>query len=493
VIRILLAVLHSFSSAAGIKIILMLGVGLLLGGVVPAQGVWIVTALFLLSLTARGLLKLRSQPQFERDLDEFEASEGWRPLPAEVDRVAAERRDEILKILTWWLALPCLLFGVWAWFEPVIDWYHTFRLPAAVIVGAGVLLLLWPDKAFRFRVRKRTIVRSSLAAAIIAATTVSLHVRHPYLIPGYPDANRVRAERVLFPPNIVAIQHHSGILTDYARDLEAAGQIQKAGDLLQLAARADNTNAELQEKFADFLKRHGRPGEDVAYRKLASDLRSGAALAVSTDEYQLDHPAPLPLLEAASPRTHAIVLVADRETPPELLDILGSVLGRELGVQVYRHPQAVDITGTTRSSGLIVRQVHIEEAWKEVAAQLPPPPWGCHQYLVVTKRDIFAEGANFLYSAPTAFGSAIVSYNRLGNANTPVSDRKLQDTLCKQSLSTVIKSLGVYPSSDPRDVTAYVNGAIQLARKGRRPLPATLTAYQQQVLRWETAVKAGKK
>lgn len=56
-------------------------------------------------------------------------------------------------------------------------------------------------------------------------------------------------------------------------------------------------------------------------------------------------------------------------------------------------------------------------------------------------------------------------------------------------ISTVIKSLIIYPSPDPRDVTAYVNGTFQLSWKGRRPLPATLTAYREQIRRWSHGMK----
>lgn len=328
-----------------------------------------------------------------------------------------------------------------------------------------------------------------MAGVVVMVAAASLYLRHPYLLPGYPDATRIRAARVLAAGNIVTTQHHSGALVAYALELEQAGQIQKAGDLLNLASRCDGTNPEIQETFADFLKRHGRPGEDAMYRKLAADLRSGDALKVSDTAYDFDHSTPLPLFSNDMPAGHAVVLVADRDTPPELLDLLGSVLRTELGVAVYRHPTVVDIKATSRRRGLTSKQVSIEDAWKEASAQLEAQRTGPHQFLVVTACDLFAPGANFLYSSPTSPGNGIVSYARLGSVKSPATDRKLLDSLCKQTISTVIKSLIIYPSPDPRDVTAYVNGSFQLSRKGRRPLPATLTAYREQIRRWSYGMK----
>lgn len=487
--RFILQILHFLSRRTGTDFIFLILVGLLLLGVVDSLWVWGAVVLFLVSLTAEALLRSMEKFSPGSDLETEHGDELWTPLAVELQRREAEQKDARWKVIAWWLALPCLLFGVWAWFEPVVGWYHSLRLPAAVIVGGGVLLLMLPDKAFRHQARKRTALRSSVAALIITASLVGLAVRHPYLIPGFRDANRVRAERLLSPPNIVAIQHHSYALVRYGLELESSGEIQKAGDLLQLAARVDGTNPDAQEAFADFLKRRAPSGQDEIYRKLAADLRSGVALAVSSRGYQLDASEPLPVLGNESTAKHAIVLVADKETPSELLDILGSVLGKELGVAVYRHPQMVDIRGVTRQSGMTSRQVGINEAWQEAAGQLPARKPGCHQYLVVTKRDLFAPGTNFLYSSATVPGSAIVSYHRFGNADRPCEDRGLLDSLCKQALSATIKSLTIYPSPDPRDVTAYVNGAFQLSRKGRRPLPATLVAYREQIARWEAAAR----
>jgi hypothetical protein len=316
---------------------------------------------------------------------------------------------------------------------------------------------------------------------VVMVAAASVCLRHPYILPNYPEATKTRAERVLAAGNIVTIQPHAGALVDYARELEHSAQIQKAGELLHLASRCDGTNPDIQETYADFLQRHGRPGDDQAPRKLAADLRSGVALKVSGAPYDFGTVTPLPLFATHTAPGHAVVLVADRETPTALLDAVGSVLRTELGVPVFRHPVSVDIETTTRRRGLTSRQVSIGEAWKEVTSQLDTQWTGPHQYLVVTARDLFAPGANFLYGSTTAPGHGIISYARLGNTAKSATNRALLDSLCKQALSTVLKSVIIYPSPDPRDVTAYVNGAFQLARKGRRPLPATLDSYREQI------------
>lgn len=500
----------TFVQAFKLRLFGLVLAGLILAGVAPGAFVWAVAALFLVHLTTLQLLKFRAwsnhlppteeiratarpgpdQPtDGETDEDPDETRDDPEPAPFQYDasQSAAERRDAVLKVFAWWIALPALLFGAWAWTEPVLGWYHTLQWPAAAIAGIGIILLGWPDRAFREQPAKRTAIRSAIAVAVAMVSAASLCLRHPYILPNYPDATKIRAERVLAAANIVTIQHHAGALVDYARELEQSAQIQKAGELLHLASRCDGTNPDIQEAFADFLLRHGRPGDDQAPRKLAANLRSGAALKVSGAPYDFGTTSPLPLFARQTAPGHAVVLVADRETPTALLDAVGSVLRTELGVPVFRHPRIVDIQTTTRRRGLTSQQVSVEEAWKEVTPQLDTQRTGPHQYLVVTARDLFAPGANFLYGSTTAPGQGIVSYARLGNPATSATNPALLDSLCKQALSTVLKSVIIYPSPDPRDVTAYVNGAFQLARKGRRPLPATLDAYHAQIRNWTEA------
>lgn len=486
--RILLTLLSTVISAVGIRVLGGVIVGLLLSGIARESLVWAAAVLFLAQVTfveAWKLWEINRPPQLTGEVDEDNLSGFESPVPLpDPSRIAAERRDAVLKILTWWIALPALLFAVWAWSEPVVDWYHPLHLPTAMVMAAGILLLGWPDRIVRWTPQKRTWVRSAIAGGLVVVSATSLALRHPYLVPGYPEANRIRAERVLAAGNIVTFQRHAGALIPYALELEQAGQIQNAGDLLNLASRCDGTNPKIQEEFADFLQRHGQPLESTIYRQLAADLRSGDATKVSSEGYDFDHATPLPVFAVDIPTNHAVVLVADRNTPPALLDLVGAVLRKELGVAVYRHPLVVNIEAITRKSGLTSDQVSIDDAWNQTIAQLGERRTGPHQLLVVTGRDLFAPGANFLYGSPTTPGNGIVSYARFGRFKDPTADRSLLDALCKQALSTVIKSLTVYPSPDPRDVTAYVNGFFQLSKKGRRPLPATLTAYHEQVRKW---------
>lgn len=486
--RLFLTILLTAVSVVGTRVLGGVLVGLLLTGVAPASFVWAAAVLFLAQVTFVEVLKLwdfNKPPQITEEVDEADLSGFEPPVPLpDPSRIAAERRDAVLKIFTWWIALPALLFAVWAWSEPVVGWYHALHLPTAIVMAAGIFLLSWPDRIVRWTPQKRTWVRSAIAGGLVVVSATSLSLRHPYLVPGYPEANRIRAERVLAAGNIVTFQRHAGALIPYALELEQAGQIQNAGDLLNLASRCDGTNPEIQEEFADFLERHGQPLESTVYRQLAADLRTGDAMKVSSEGYDFDHATPLPVFAVNIPTNHAVVLVADRNTPPALLDLVGAVLRKELGVKVYRHPKVIDIETTTRKRGLTSDQVSIDDAWKEATAQLGGKPTGPHQLLVITSRDLFAPGVNFLYGSPTSPGSGIVSYARFGRLKDPTADRTLLDALCKQAISTVIKSLTIYPSPDPRDVTAYVNGFFQLSKKGRRPLPATLTAYREQIRKW---------
>lgn len=136
--RSLLVFLLTAAGAVGIKLLGPLLVGLLL------FGVWAAMVLFLVHLTAVEVSKLqafknRLREAFgpeEADDQELEDFAPALPLP-DLSWIAAERRDAVLKIFSWWLALPALLFAVWAWSEPVVGWYHTLHLPTAIVMRWG--------------------------------------------------------------------------------------------------------------------------------------------------------------------------------------------------------------------------------------------------------------------------------------------------------------------------------------------------------------------
>ena len=59
-----------------------------------------------------------------------------------------------------------------------------------------------------------------------------------------------------------------------------------------------------------------------------------------------------------------------------------------------------------------------------------------------------------------------------------VGDRALLcHRIAKQSLSAIIKSFGLQPSTDRRCVTSYPASIGELDAKGNRPLPATREAF----------------
>ena len=488
--KIIVFLLH-LAGGTGLKILISIFVGLALWGGSIGPFIWLPVLLILGGITAEGILRLRARPVWPGECSiESEFRDGSKLAPFElIYPTEEENRDTILKVLGWWLALPSLIFAAWAWSEPVVDWYSTLRVPAIAFVGIGMVALALPDLWKSTTLPVRTVVRFGIALSFLIFAAGSVYLRHPYLISGYPNAHRLKAERILSTGNIVAIQRHAGVLAECAADFETGGEIDKARTLLNLAARADNTNSEILLQFADFLQRHGKPGEDTAYREIAARADS----PIISDEFSSPYDfSATKVLKSFFPNTstrHRLVLIADRNVPVELLDKIGSVIADELEVEVLRLNQPIGIHGETRRSGILSSQISIEEAWKEVASQLPRGLRPPDQLLVITSRDLFAPGANYLYGSPAILGGGIVSYARLGNAKEPASDEKLLDSLCKQSLSTVLKSLIIYPSPDSRDVTAYVNGPFQQSRKGRRPMPATLFAYRESIKAWENSFK----
>ncbi|WP_035612269.1 hypothetical protein [Haloferula sp. BvORR071] len=462
-------------------------------GLIAPPWIWVAAGLFMMSLTLSGILsflRMRRGSDLKADKsDEFddEDSEFLRRTSHPIYGEQA-RRDLLAGIAMWWVAVPALIFGVWAWSEPVLDWSNPLDWRQVLCIAAGVLLFAKLGSAHLLEPQKRTWLRAILAVAVVAVLVAGLWERHPYLLPGYPDAARVKVEQLFKSGDLKSYHYHTAALTKYAQELEGKGEIQKAGDLFNIASRVDVTDAGLQENFAKFLTRHAPAGEDAVFYQRAAEIRSGAALKASREPYAIDPHGPLPMLMPDSPLEHAVVLVADQDTSPELLDLVGHVLGDELKLPVYRYPLGVDFSKVAgRGRGEDGPQMRIDQAWAAVAAQIPISPLEPRQYLVITVRDLYADGVNYLYNSATIPGCGIASYQRLGKRYDPCNDRDLLEALCKQSLATVIKSLTLYPCPDLRDVTAYVDGPSQLGRKGRHALPATLSAYRYEAENWAAA------
>lgn len=471
---------------------------------------WAVVALALITITVEGILSVTK-------FQELRAA-GWdgsepgatifRERKSERLRRMGQHFEEfrhewITRIIASWLTLPVLVIAVWARTEPVLDWVNNLRVEQVFFMVAGATALALIDLSFPFELQKRAVLRWAGVLALWLALTTAILDRHPYLLPGWPEAKRLKAEHALAASDIRTTQRHAWALVDYGSQLESQGRIQEAGDLLRTAALLDSTDPGLQEACADFLKRHGTPGEDAAYHKLAADLRSGAASQASDQPYHFEDAPPLPILTANAPPSHAIVLVADKVAPQSMLEILGKVLRAELGVPVYLYPERTGIEQVARGRGPKEPGsfVYVNEAWKKTLTHLPNPPWsGSRQYLIVTEWDIDDDGRGFVYGAKVAPGAGIVSYGRLIPEWPNLSDgryrswrkrekfredHRLLDNLCKQSLATVIQTFTLYPSPDFRDVTAYPYGRGQLDRIGRRPLPATLAAYRRELASWQ--------
>ncbi|WP_265594776.1 hypothetical protein [Haloferula sp. BvORR071] len=456
--------------------------------------VWFAVALVLVSLATEGIfqvLKLRELRAMgwvgsEPGMVTYGLREPERSKRGEL-YYAEERQEWKVRIIARCIALPALVYAVWVWTEPVLGWSNRTSPEQVMLMVIGAVVLAGIDRIFADYPRKAAFLRNSPVAAFLVLIMGGIYERHPYLLPNNPEAKRDKAERLIAWGDSVATQRHVAALADYGNQLEAEGKIREAGEMLQMAARVDNTDAGLQDAYADFLEQHGKPEEEAIYRKLAADLRSGAALQVSNAPYQLDDAPALPLLTANTPPGHAIVMVADALVPRKELDALGAVLRKELVVPVYLHPQVIHQGSVgSRRSEPNREKLYAQEQWKVALSCMIEPPWqASRQYLVVVGFQTFQQGREFVCGVTVAPAAAVVHYQRLAGDQIPGSDARLWDELCKTSIAAAIRTFTIYPCPDTRDVTAQVYWRRDLEKLGRRPLPATLGAYRREVARWQ--------
>lgn len=488
----------------------LLAVVLVLKGVASAPYIWLAAGFFLVGKSLARIVELfdrrpsdeemrateqtlrQSYAEELRQAEEEGRADETFSIDTSIDRWResinaelgpAERREIFSDLALWWGSLPLWMYAGWALTAPVLGRYGSFRWQQAGFVLVGLLLLHFSTHgcvSTRQRVRRRT----RLLAGMFLFAAACIVLRHPYIIPGYPDAAKTRAERVLAARDIVTWQQHAAALLPYARELEDAGSIQKAGEIFFLALRADSTDPGILEACIGFCERQGAWQDAAEIRRLHRQLEEAIEPGDQPDYRWECAEHPLPVLPAGFQTHHAICLIADTSSPAHLIDVLGRILEDELHIPVYRKDGSISLVETDRRSGLLSRQISVERVAQSVQELIPRAQHPPVQYLVITAREIYSPGANFLYNASFLTGHGVVSYAQWSTPDKILQDREALRLTVKALLSTVIKSMGVWPSPDRRDVTCYVNGQAQMERKGLRPLPPTRFQYHQAVKQW---------
>lgn len=299
--------------------------------------------------------------------------------------------------------------------------------------------------------------------------------RHPYLNPFNPEHKRLAAERVLALKNNVIAGRHADWVLSYARQLDARGESQRAIHFYREALRLDSNNRE-------------------AYSRLAS-LESSSSADLPGTEVKPAAPASGPYWTAGNPVTTSpsgridsglenvegctVVIVAVGEIPDGLLDAVGHVIHKELGLPIYISTNTVPLPLHSRVRGLVTgpqwADDAIVQAFLNTTGAFPKAPI---KYVLITPVDIYHEDVSYVFSASAEWG-AVVSSARFGE---PKGDGSLlRQRTAKQTLCALIKSFKVPISTDRNCVTSYTRSLEEFDAKGSRPNPETLKLFRQAV------------
>jgi predicted Zn-dependent protease len=269
----------------------------------------------------------------------------------------------------------------------------------------------------------------------------------------------------------------------YARQLEGEGSKDQAIDYYRAGLRLDPTDGDARARLAVL-----EGGEVAAVADPRTDPNNPltpdeiAEIPVWTEE---DSAPPLERRAvsrdlARLPETTA-VLIPVGEVPDWLIDALGLVIQRELGIPTVAASRAVELPPHTRFRGLVFgRQWDQYSLVQAFHHQLlsgdsynTPAKW-----ILVTGVDIYSDDANFLFSRTHPWG-AVVSYARLGD----LADRvQLIQRMGKNTLGAFVKSFGVPVSTDPNCVTSYTRNLAEFDAKGNRPSAQSLQLLRENLL-----------
>jgi predicted Zn-dependent protease len=483
-------------------------IGLVLYGVLPPGRIAILLLLFVL---ARGALIVREalqkpltqsdwenaytsllshygqlEPeQLAREAHEFDLGESVSPSEmarATLDRdrrsyVAPRAGPELacegLGLVTFGLLLPAnmLLY--------TRDFVSLRSSGGWITAGVGLICLclyawpfVWAPSARRTKTRMQWWGLSFLPALVLLAAGIS--IRHPYLDPFREDRKRLAADRVLALESNVQAGPHADWVFDYARELDKGGNTEKAIHYYREGLRLDPYHPDERARLAalEYSVRGERSGPKAAvdaYERAYRPLLEAWVAFERRPRCQID--SSLGEMDRTS-----VVIVRIGDVDDRLLDAIGDVIYRELGLGSCVVSRAVPLPSHTRTRGLLSQQQwSLRSLAKAFFNDARPPSASPAMYLVVTPADIYGTRSNYVFAASYTWG-AIVSFARFGN---PTEDRLLvARRTAKQALGSIVKAFGVPVSPDTNCVTSYPRSLEEFDAKGNRPNAESLALFQ---------------
>jgi predicted Zn-dependent protease len=317
----------------------------------------------------------------------------------------------------------------------------------------------------------------------LAAVVAGVAFQHPYLNPLREERAKLAADRVLSLRENVEAGRHADWVFGYAQALERSGDLEEAAQYyrggLHLAPQDEAAHARLRALEQRLAPRRAAIADP---RPLAGEL---APHAFAQLPFWRGVPArespPACRLDASLARLDAttVVIVRVGEVPARIVNAVGDVIERELGLPTCLAADGIELPAPTRVRGVVFgRQwgvVSVAEAFFARVGTLPRAP---ARLLLVTGADIYDGDSNYVFSSTWSWG-AVLSYARYERFGTP--EQTLEHRTAKQALGALLKSFGLPPSPDPDCVTSYTNGIEQFDAKGNRPNTETFVAFRQRV------------
>jgi predicted Zn-dependent protease len=344
--------------------------------------------------------------------------------------------------LPWgWLALIVILLGWFFYFLPHLLWQNQSQLR-----------ITWWALTF---------------ALLTVASAYLIETRHPYLKPWEPDRLAIATERVLNLDSIVLAGRHANWVLAYAESLDAMDEREAAAQYYEHALRLNAGLDSARERLVEW----GYLEDFNASARASSDNRaSRAATPIERVTINSD-------LERV--REMTVVLVPVGEVGSEVLESIADAIRLQLDLPVKIADVSIDLPSHDRRRGLAVgrqwRFSTIAGSFVESISEWPAAPI---KYIVVTPVDIYGPNTNFVFSVSFDWG-AVLSLDRFGNPDKP--DPLLKERAAKQSLSALIKSFPIPPSTSRQCVTSYTRSLAEFDAKGDAPAADTMEHFHQQV------------
>jgi predicted Zn-dependent protease len=299
-------------------------------------------------------------------------------------------------------------------------------------------------------------------------------VEHPYLDPTRDDRTRLAAERVLSLRSNIAQAAYADWVFAYAHELEERGDREAAVRYYIQGLRLDPYNQAERARLAR-LKGNGRgampPGAVHAVNERAHEPLLPDGYAVK--------PLPRCRLDSSLSELDRTIVILARigEVDDWLLDAVGEVIQREVGLSACVVEEAVPLPPHTRRHSLFIgRQWSLRSLATAFMDHLDMALSTPAMFVFLTPVDIYGEKSNYVFASSYSFG-AIVSFARFGD---PVDEKLLvASRTAKQALGSLIKSFGVPVSSDPDCVTSYPRNLAEFDAKGNRPNAESRALFRQ--------------